>query len=220
MFKRPRCKRCEEKINKKYIYCPYCGFCQKDKPSEFFDSALGNLGFPFNMLTKKLFKDFEKQLMNLEKGPEPTLDPDQENFNATNAFPGGTMGVSINIDNKDGQPVIRIGSMDKDKDKNNQMKKPIRRLINPELTPEKVEKFSNLPREEPETNVTRLNNRLVYEINLPGVKKEDILIRRLESSIEIKAISDEKSYLKLIPLALPILASHLKEGKLTLELKI
>lgn len=219
MFNRPRCKQCEKKISKKYTYCPHCGFCQKNKVSELFQPALDNLGFPFSFLFKKLTKDLEKQLSNLDLPQEPpTLDSDQENFNVTNGFPGGTMGISINIDNKNGQPVIRIGSMDKNKRALPAKRKML--IKNPEISPEKAEKISNLPKAEPETRVTRLTNRLIYEIKLPGVTKENIIIRKLENSIEIKAFSEEKVYTKLIPLSLPVINSNLKEGKLTLELKL
>jgi len=222
MFKKPKCKKCNEKINKKYMFCPYCGFNQRDEnSSEFFEPSF-NLGFPFNMLAKKLlkgvnFEELEKQLKGLDSQP-PTLN-DEENENVTQGFPGGTMGVSINIDTKNGKPVIRIGNMNRGK-KGNIPKAPRSNIPRNEISPEKAEKFSNLPKEEPETHVTRLTNKLVYEINLPGVERENIIIRKLESSIEIKAFSEEKSYFKLIPMSLPLLRSNLKEGKLFLELKL
>lgn len=219
MFGRLNCKQCEKKISKKYTYCPHCGFCQKNKVSELFQPALDNLGFPFSFLFKKLTKDLEKQLSNLNLPQEPpTLDSNHENFNSTNAFPGGTMGISINIDTKNGQPVIRVKSMDKNKAI--QSRQPRTTIKNFNISPEKAEKLSNLPKAEPKTRVTRLSNKLVYEIELPGVTNEDIIIRKLENSIEIKAFSKEKVYTKLIPLSLPVLNSNLKEGKLTLELKL
>ena len=214
MFGRIKCKRCTEKIGKKYNFCPHCGFSQKGKSSEFFEPSF-DLGFPFNLLTKKLFKDLEKQLQNLNISEEPTLD---ENFDVTEGFPRNIMGISINIDTKNGNPVIRVKSLDKN-NKGFPEKSKIK-IINPEITPEKAEKFANLPKKEPETQITRLTNKLIYEINLPGVQKEDILIRRLENSIEIKAFSEDKAFTKIIPLSLPLLKSHLKEGKLTLELKL
>ncbi len=216
MFNRPKCKRCNEKISKKYNFCPHCGFSQKGKDSEFFQPTLDNLGLPFPLkhMIKSLSKQLEKELKQAESSP-PTFDEDPKiNHNPTQGFPGGTMGVSINIDSKNGQPVIRINSPDKNR---KQLKTNIPKSS---LTEEKVEKFSSLPREEPETKVKRLTNRLVYEINIPGVPKENIIIRKLENSIEIKAFSDNKAYFKLIPLSLPLLKSNLDQGKLILELKI
>jgi len=53
--------------------------------------------------------------------------------------------------------------------------------------------------EEPETKIERKGNRQTIMIKLPGVKYEDIEIKRLESSIEIRAFIDNKCYFKLIP---------------------
>ncbi len=53
--------------------------------------------------------------------------------------------------------------------------------------------------EEPETKIERNGNRQVIKINLPGVKVEDIEIKRLEQSIEVKAFTGDKAYFKLIP---------------------
>jgi len=53
--------------------------------------------------------------------------------------------------------------------------------------------------EEPETKIERKGNRQTIIIKLPGVKYEDIEIKRLESSIEIRAFLGNKCYFKLIP---------------------
>lgn len=53
--------------------------------------------------------------------------------------------------------------------------------------------------EEPETKIERKGNRQTITIKLPGVKYEDVEIKRLESSIEIKAFVGDKAYFKLIP---------------------
>jgi len=53
--------------------------------------------------------------------------------------------------------------------------------------------------EEPETKTERKGNRHTITIKLPGVKYEDIEIKRLESSVEIRAFAGDKCYFKLIP---------------------
>jgi HSP20 family molecular chaperone IbpA len=84
-----------------------------------------------------------------------------------------------------------------------------------------ISKFIGLPKEEPETNIRRLSNAVVYEINLPGVKStEDISIMQLENSIEIKALSKDKVFQKIIAINLPIKSYNLSKGKLVLELDI
>lgn len=55
---------------------------------------------------------------------------------------------------------------------------------------------------------------------MPEVKSfKDILINKLENSIEIKAIGKTKAYFKIIPINIPIISQRLFQGKLILELK-
>lgn len=75
--------------------------------------------------------------------------------------------------------------------------------MKPKMTARKaVEKPVKIPKftEEPETTIERRGNRQIINIKLPGVKKEDIEIKRLEQSIEIKAFAGDKAYFKLIPI--------------------
>ncbi len=82
------------------------------------------------------------------------------------------------------------------------------------------ENFQKLPKKQPETNVRRFSNKVVYEIEVPGVESiKDISISQMENSIEIKAVSKKNAYEKIIPIGLPILKYGLSNGKLVLELK-
>jgi hypothetical protein len=64
-----------------------------------------------------------------------------------------------------------------------------------------------------------MTNKIIYEVDLPGVKNEkDIIITKLENSIEIKAFTKDTAYLKLIPISLPIKNYFLEKNKLILEL--
>ena len=70
-------------------------------------------------------------------------------------------------------------------------------------TIEKIkEKPVRIPKitEEPETKIEKIGNRQIVSIKLPNVKMEDIEIRRLEQSIEVKAFAGDKAYFKLIPI--------------------
>ena len=49
--------------------------------------------------------------------------------------------------------------------------------------------------------------------------KKDIIINKLENSVEIKAFSKDRVYVKLIPLGLPLLSYNFKDELLTLEFK-
>ena len=64
-----------------------------------------------------------------------------------------------------------------------------------------------------------MSNKVIYEIELPGVKStEDVSIIKLENSIEIKAVTKDKSYFKLLPIKLPISGYKVADEKLILEL--
>ncbi len=63
-------------------------------------------------------------------------------------------------------------------------------------------------------------DKVIYEIEMPEVKSmKDISIVKLENSIEIKAVSKKKAYIKLIPINMPITNYQLEKGKLILELE-
>ena len=87
------------------------------------------------------------------------------------------------------------------------------------MNSEQIEKLSSLPREEPPASVRRLTDKIIYEMDMPGVEEKNVWITRLQNSIEIKALAKDKAYFKLIPFKLPIIRSHVKDGKLVLELK-
>ncbi len=73
----------------------------------------------------------------------------------------------------------------------------------PEMAIQKAkEKPVRIPKitEEPETKIEKIGNKQVIKIKLPGVKMEDIEIKRLEQSIEVKAFAGDKAYFKLIPI--------------------
>lgn len=211
MFSRYKCVRCNEKISKKYNFCPHCGISQKEGAQGEFFEPIFKLGFPFN----KLFKDLEKQIEMQFQEMDARLSEEP----AENPF---AHGISINIDTTNGQPTIKI-NQSKPKNKtgseDNKVKSKEKAVVK-SMSEEKFEKYSQLNKEEPATKVRRFNNKLVYEITLPEVSDDNLSITKFENSIEVKAFSDNKAFFKLIPLSLPIIGSELKEGVLNLELKI
>lgn len=215
MFKKKSCLYCGKKINNSYDYCPYCGNSADNKHK---NENLGLLGkkdseqfneIPFpsdlNVLFNSLMRNLQKQMKNLDNFEKNQGDEKKIK-----------RGISISISaSGDKSPKIKINSFD-DKKFN---QKIIEKKLLTNFSQEKLKNISELPREEALTNIRRLSDRVVYEINLPEVKSlKDISIIKLENSIEIKAISKNKVYFKLIPLNLPIINYNLSEGKLILEL--
>ena len=207
MFGRIRCPRCNNRTRKSYAFCQHCGLNMRGG-EKFFEPAF-NLGFPFNAIFKQLEKQIEKEMRNLDRGIDrPLLDSDPMPL---------VQGLTIKIDSSNGNPMIKVTSMGDEKKKNPVPREAVglRTMINDE----KIRQMTSLPKMEPVTTVRRLADRIIYEIEMPGVEKDNILVTKLHNSIEIKAFSKDKAYFKLIPIALPIINSKLEEGRLILELK-
>jgi len=211
ILRKERCVRCGNKINRKFSYCPFCGNCIKSQDRDGFFMPTFKMGFPFNSIFKRLEKQIEKQFREVDNMVDADDEDDEEE-------PEKAYGFSINIGtNESGQPVIKIGDG-----------KEIGKMIKPKpvkirqikISERDAEKFAKLPKAEPLTNVRRLADRIIYEIELPGVKdKNNIIINKLHNSIEIKAFAKDKAFFKLIPVALPLLKYYLEKEKLILELK-
>jgi HSP20 family molecular chaperone IbpA len=212
MFKKRTCGKCRKKISGNYKFCPHCG----STDDNFDDTEWGMLGtndlipqdnfqLPpgFNMIFNSLMKNLGKQLSDV--GNES-----QKSFNKGDKKRG--MSISISTSGE-GPPKIKLNSL---RDK----KKQIQKMPN-QFSKESSKKFSALPKKEPKTNIRRLSDKVVYEIEIPDVKSlRDISIIKLESSIEIKAIGKKVAYFKRIPLNFPIINYIFSDEKLTLELGV
>jgi HSP20 family molecular chaperone IbpA len=219
MFNKKKCPNCKSKIEEKFDFCPYCGASLSSGNME--DGLLGKNDFTpirnelkmpmglnaiINSMMKSMSKEFEQLDSTLPKEGKPKgVKKD---------------GISISISTfGDGPPKIKINNSG-----NNQKveaKKIIEKKKEDTFTKERIKKFASFEKEEPKTNVRRLANKVIYEIEMPGVKEiDDISILKLENSIEIKAVGEKKAYKKIIPINLPIINYDLSEGRLILELGI
>ncbi len=236
MFWKKNCKRCGKKIEKEFSYCPHCGSSTTDREKEQrdygflgrndFDLLNNEVKLPlgFNMVFRKLVKEMDKQFRELDKeiGKEKIekIKPDERSFR------GG--GISINISSGAGKPIIKVKSFGdvpefRELEKQiapgmNYKRKEINKIKQP-ISEEKAKELSKLPRQEAESKVRRLSGKVIYEIQLPGVKDiKDIMVNQLENSIEVKAFAKDKAYFKFLPVSLPLLNYKLSDDKLFLEL--
>ena len=207
-----RCQNCDRKIEKNHKFCPFCSYnlCSKDNEDfgflgrddfdddfeDNFDSMFNNMSsIPINKILKTAMKMTEKMMKDIHEQPK-------EHYS-------NNMDIQFFVNGKRVFPGTKIKQ---------QAQKPIK--IENELTPEKIEKISKLPRKEPKTKMKRLGEKLIYELSVPGVDDiNDILINQLENSIEVKAISKNRVYSKNLNLNLPILRYSLNNGNLILELQ-
>jgi len=213
-----KCPNCNEKIKKNFDFCPSCGGNVKSK----YDSK------DYGLLGKK---DFEKEnstfvstgdsfIDKLFQSAVKMLEKQMRNFpqeSSQNRFPPenqprvripNNLNVQFFVNGKRVFPGVHHGKS---------RIAPIK--IENKMSNEKMKELSRLPKKEPLSKLRRLGRKVIYEIEVPGVENiEDILINRLENSIEIKALSKDNVYFKTLNVNLPIIGYHLENGNLILEL--
>jgi HSP20 family molecular chaperone IbpA len=99
------------------------------------------------------------------------------------------------------------------------LKAPVK-IMPIEFSVESQKKFSKLKKTEPKTNLKRLGDKIIYELETPGVESiKDISIIRLEKGLEVRAVSKNKAYQKAIKIDLPLTKYQLLDGIISLELE-
>jgi len=244
MFKKKNCPKCNEKITDKYTFCPNCGYNISKKQDQ--EEGYGMLGLndPIEQQQNNpqdpmggMFGGFSGKIMNgmlnnamkmLEKEMKKSMKEENnfKNMNQENQ-PVNKTNFELYINGKKISPdkikVTRTPNVQNPQNKNLLTKEQLNQTPKgqtPKFTTEARENFQKLPKKQPETNVRRLSNKVVYEIDIPGVESiKDVSISQMENSIEIKAVSKKNAYEKIIPIGLPIAKYGFSKGKLVLELK-
>ncbi|MFH1710900.1 MAG: hypothetical protein ABH840_01155 [Nanoarchaeota archaeon] len=224
-----KCPKCARKVQKDFDFCPFCGMdfrinkrMRQEEDYGFlgkedaFESRVPNrnigLPFGFNNLFNSLLKEVDSQFRELDKEmAKPNQKKKEGNFNES--------GISINISSATGKkPEIKINAFGPEFSNLKLEQAKEIKPENPNISEEQARKISKLPKKEAETSVRRLSNKIIYEINLPGIKNlKDILINKLENSTEIRAFTKDTAYFKILPVNLPITHYLLKAGKLIIE---
>lgn len=172
MFWKKKCKNCSEEKKDKWNFCSNCGINLKE---DSFDDVFKEAG--------KEFQDANKELKMGFDFPKNWLKNPLKN------------GVSIRITSGTGmQPKVEVRRMGEHKHVETFSEHRGETHIHgkPRIIPEVTE--------EPETKVQKAGNRQIITINLPDVKEEDVVVKQLEQSIEVRAYSGDKGYFKLIPI--------------------
>lgn len=216
MFNKIKCKKCGEKVKDSFDFCPHCGqstgklkedwglLGKNDIPEEELNPLANSLfgGISGKMLNKMLSSTLKMLEKEMQKGVQSKEVPLNTNFELY------VNGKKINPENI---KVIKKANQKNVKTINHKNS----------LSQESLQQFMKLPKEDPITSVRRLSNKVIYELEIPGVDSIDnVIIVKLEKSIEIKALGKDKAYKKVLPIDLPLRRYRLENQKLILELGV
>jgi HSP20 family molecular chaperone IbpA len=202
MLNKNKCPNCNKKVKDSYNFCPNCGFPIKENEKKY--GMLGKKENEKNDFSTKIFGGIGGGIMNKMLGNAiKMLEKEMENIDD---LPNGKIKLMIN------------GKEITPKRNKNEIKKNTK-FLPIDFSKENLKKWKNLPKEEPKSNIKRIDNKINYEIEIPEVKSiQDISIIKLENSLEVKAIGEKKAYIKRIPINLPLKKYSLLKGLLILEI--
>ena len=84
---------------------------------------------------------------------------------------------------------------------------------------EQLERISKLPKAAAKSVMKRMGDKVIYELTAPGViSLNDILVSKLESGYEVKAIGKTKVYVNTLP-ELPLDRYGIDKDKLLFDFK-
>ena len=230
--KKNKCANCGSDANKKWEFCPNCGeeLNEKARPQKMANpfAAFGGIG-GFGGFDQ-IFKQMEKQMRELDRElaqSSAELQRQPRGFKIVNPRGGG---ISISISQVGGRPPqINVQTSGGFKQMEPEIKKELGAAVEapvsaragqPALAFEnKLSKINETA--EPETEIKKIDGKISYTMRLPDVKKiNDIQIKRLPNSIEIRAVSGNKMYFKLFeaPQNLGIVEKSFKDGTLNIVL--
>lgn len=183
------CKNCGYNLNEGWNYCPKCGIGRIRRKN--------NL-LPFNMF-KNLFKSLGEDIRPEARTPQ---------------FRTGK-GISIKISRIGGEPRIDVKEFG-----NNEriIKKTL--ITNEQISRPIIQRNPPAITREPETSIKKTDDKTIIEIGLPGIKsKEEIEIKKMQNSIEVKAHAGDTAYFKIInvPADSRITKKELNKENLILE---
>jgi hypothetical protein len=198
------CPNCNKKIESEFHFCPWCAFgIKKAKDAENY----GMLGLndeiekamtpalPFGLqgMIGGLMKQLEKELSGMDSG-KPQM-PKGFKIQISRGIPQNIQMVNQSPQNEIAEKTPRISA-----DEN--------------------ARRSKLPKSEAKSIVRRLPEGIVYEIDTPGVvSRADVAITKLEKSIEVRAYSKTKCFVKSIPLKADILGFEVMDEKVLVRFK-
>ena len=232
MFGKKKCSRCSKKVDKGFDFCPYCsnhfvdradyGLLGKNdnfrdaenpkfKSAGLADSFLDKIfESAFKVIERQVQKISEEELRHMKNTKPNSLNPGFKLFiyGQQVILQGNIAGFQLEEVNENSNPYI----------KQKIPKQP--KIEAPQVSAETLKNSLNLPRKEAKTKLTRTAERVVYELETPGIYSlNNVLVNQLENSIEVRVYTKKAVYFKTILVKLPLMQYSIKEDKLVLEFK-
>jgi len=209
-----KCPNCGSELEKNWQFCPKCGKILKQETfDDIFKTVFNQIDFQnlFDQVKKNMedMDDFEKNFEVLDLSPF---------FKPQTKKQGFTIKIRRSGDKKPKVEVDTFGGVNKEA-----LRKEVYEElgIKPETDVKKVkERFVKAKTTvEPKANVKRVDSKVLVDIDLPKVKENDITIKQLENSVEVRAVTKDKAYFKLLtkPAQFRISKKSFEKGKLHLE---
>lgn len=223
-----KCSNCEKKIQRDFDFCPYCGNPIKNKedygllgktdeismnnearaPKSMNNHLLDRLiGSAFSTAIKMV----EREMKNTEKQEIPN--------NLQLYINGKKINLANPINNIQQAPKKQEDKeIEQEFDEEGNPVKIIKKV--PKISEETLKKSVSLPRKEAKTKLTRLKDKIIYELDTPGINSiNNVVINKLEQSLEVKVYTEKAVFIKNIQIKLPLISYSIKSDKLFLEFK-
>ncbi len=199
---RKSCPGCAKGIKKEFNYCPFCGISLKEIAEQENFGLLGRDDYS----PKLPIRDEQKIPFGLGKIVDSLarqLEKQMGSVNFENLFNGmNNSGFKIKISTT--------------AETQEEEEQPVQKKI----SKEEIKRRIKLPRVDANSRFRRLSDKIVYELEVPGVNSlENVEIKELESGFEIKAYSKKECFVKFIQLKSEIKNFYIEGGKLFVELK-
>jgi hypothetical protein len=218
-----KCSNCNKKVSRSFDFCPYCANPLRKKEdygllgkSDDLNELNGFLNVPLkNTLGGSFFDNILSSAISLaQKEAQKMINQDMKKESMASKRLGSNFELYINGKriNLPGE----VAGLDIDDSDRGVMKKSLSSM--PKISEELIKSSAKLPRKEAKTQLVRTADKITYEMDTPGLASlSNVLVTKLEDSIEVKAYTDEAVYLKTIQIKLPLAKYSLKQDKLVLE---
>jgi HSP20 family molecular chaperone IbpA len=210
-----RCENCGAEMRDEWEYCPKCGHRNRGRKERrsTLDSVFSRFRKEFEEMDRMFERDFEAFDISPFFGRPKSSGFTVKIVSSNKQPPKVTIKTYGDVDEKKLEKQIKnqlgVGGFERaEEPRPARAEKPREPLRVPKVT------------EEPKTEIRRVGTKVMVDMEIPGVEREDdVEIRELENSVEVKALSKDKAFFKILtkPGQSRLSGKRFEKGKLRLE---